>query len=317
MLGSGRPRQLAVTLALVVAACGGPSVTPSATSTAAPAPSASTIAGAPTPAPTIAPTNDVPTPTPSQPTELSFASPFDQGWANQFVMRVAVSGLNARDRPSTSAKSNGKAPKGGLFMMSDWPITANGYTWYYGYTLLTSVPGVVPDLPTAIVGGYDEVLVGWLATGTEDTPFLIPIAPRCPSVRDVVNLAAMLDSERLACFGSETIELEGTIKCSDCFGEVFAGTFEPDWLANPRELYDLSVNVDEALPLKVHFPPGGAALPAEGATVRVRGHFSDPRSATCRITVQLTDGGTKAIANAAAEQWCRGKFVVDSFAVVP
>ena len=318
--GTGGPRLLILGVALVLVACTDPTASPSPSASPAPAPSASPSA-APTAAGTAPPTSapsssTLATPTPTPITELSFAAPFDEGWANKFVMRVTVSDLNVRDSPSTSAPSNGTAPNGGLFLVRDWPVTANGFTWYYGVTLLTSVPGVVPDLPTSIDTGYDEVLVGWMVTGTEDAPYVIPIAPRCPAVRDVRNLAAMLDSELVACFGSDSIELEGTFSCLDCFGEVFAGSFDPDWLANPRELYALSVDGEDALPLRVHFAPDGPALPEEGALIRVRGHFSDPRSATCEITVARSDGTTKSIADAAAEQWCRAKFVVERYEVI-
>lgn len=315
--GTGAPRLLVVCIALLAIACSGPTASPSPAGTPAPEGSASPIAVLPTTtATTNPPMTETPAPTSTPRTELTYASSSPQMWANRFVMRIAVGDLNVRDRPSTSAASNGKAPKGGLFMMWDWPVTANGYTWYYGWTLLTSVPGVVPDLPTAMSTGYDEVLTGWIATGTEDTPFLIPIAPRCPSTRDVLNVGAMLDSERVACFGSETLELEGRFSCDDCSGEIYAGTFEPEWLADPRELYSLSVEGEDALPVKVHFAPEGPAVPEEGALVRVRGHFSDGRAATCRITVAIQDGGSKAIANEAAEQWCRARFVVESYEVV-
>lgn len=324
MRGSGIHRLLIVSLAAIIGACGGPATSnaPSPSPAAPSSPSASPVAALPTLEPSIeaSPTVD---PSPTKPPEVEFNGDDEFAFVNRFVMRVVVSDLNVREKPSTSAKSRGKAPKGGLFMFYDWPIEANGYTWYMGFTLLTSVPNVLPDLPTPIETGYDEVLGGWLATGTEDTPYLVPLAPRCPTTRDLLNVVGMTVFERVSCFGSDSLTLEGTYGCGGCGGEA-PGIFEPSWLASPLEFYGLRVPdlgpdpAFEAGPLSIHFPPGASTLPAEGARIRVIGHFSDDRSTTCRLTVLASDGSlTRKIANSAAEQWCRGKFVVDSFAIIP
>ena len=98
---------------------------------------------------------------------------------------------------------------------------------------------------------------------------------------------------------------------------VAPGTFEPGWLAFPLECGRLQPGVDEALPLYLHFPPAGPALPTEGSVVRLHGHFSDSRSTTCRITFPAESGELDVrVNNDAAEQWCRGKFVVDSYEVI-
>src|SRR5262245_35668152 len=107
MRGSGRARLVALgtTLVLVVAACGGPatSVEPSA-SAAAP-----TASSAPTePSETLQPSIPVPssTPEPTPTTEptidaSTYFYPRELEFANGFVMRVAVSDLNVRRKPST------------------------------------------------------------------------------------------------------------------------------------------------------------------------------------------------------------------------
>ena len=152
-----------------------------------------------------------------------------------------------------------------------------------------------------------------MATGTEDTPFLVPVAPRCPAVRDLRNVAGMLDSERLSCFGSTSLTLEGTYGCIECGGAT-VGTFEPEWLAGPLNGEPISAG---GVQLIVRFAPEGPTPPATGATVRVHGHFSDSRSSTCRIKTVLDDSDAlTAVDNDAAEQWCRSGFVVDSFEVI-
>lgn len=320
---SSLSRLPALSLAILLGACGAPTgPTASSVPTETAALSTSTASVAPTApasaAASIAPSVPVPTSTvaPSAPGGSEGDYP-ELAWVNRFVMKVAVSDLNVRTKPSRSAPSNGKAPKGGLFMMYDWPVTADGYTWYPGFTLLTAKPGVLPALPTPIETGYDEVLGGWMATGTEDTPFLLPIPPRCPTTRDLANVAAMLDSERLSCFGSDTLELEGSFGCGEGCGGAEAGTHEPPWLASMLEFDYLRVPATDGSALALHFPPGGPAPPPQESRVRVRGHFSDDRSTTCRIT-ELDAAGelTVHIDNAAAEQWCRGKFVVESYEVI-
>lgn len=319
MQGSSGLRLPSIALAVVLGACGGPSATASPAASPAAGPSSSPVAVVPTPLVTALPSpTPIVSPTPGPlPTGSDYVTYPEFGYVSTFVMRVAVSELNVRRKPSKNGISEGKAPKGGLFMMYDWPITADGYTWYYGFTLLTDTPGVLPDLPAVINTGYDEVLGGWMATGTEDTPFLIPLAPRCPDVADLSNVGAMLTSERVSCFGSASLMLEGTIGCEGC-GGASAGTFEPEWLASRLEFAFLSVGFDETMrALALYVAPDGPARPADGARVRVRGHFSDTRSATCRIT-ELGPGDELSvpIANAAAEQWCRGKFVVESIEVL-
>jgi hypothetical protein len=319
MRGSGIQRLLVVGFAVVLVACGGPGASNAPTASPALGPSAPPATTAATAAPTALPPSPTPvaTETPDPGATASTHQTFPEfGWVNRFVSRVVVSDLNVRRMPSKGAISDGKAPKDGLFMMYDWPIRADGYTWYYGFTLLTAKPGVVPDLPTPIETGYDDVLGGWMATGTEASPFLVPLAPRCPTTRDLLNVAAMLNSELVSCFGSASIELEGTFGCGGC-GGVVEGSFEPGWLAARPEFDRLAVDDEGALLFALHFPPDGPAKPAPGSIIRVRGHFSDARATTCRVTEVGPDGEPSAvIANAAAAQWCRSRFVVDSYEVI-
>ncbi|HJP88091.1 MAG TPA: hypothetical protein VJ850_03545 [Candidatus Limnocylindrales bacterium] len=312
------PKLPVVAMLLFVAACSGPNAsdTPAATDIAAPsaspAPSviptigpAASASQSPTLAPTIAPT----------PAAASTVTLPEFQFVNHFVMRVAVNDLNVRRKPDTSGASKGKAKKGELFMVYDWPITADGYTWYFGFQQLQD-NNVVPTLPQAYNEGYDEILAGWIAAGTADTPFLIPVGARCPTTHDVANLSAMLDSEHIDCMGTEPFLIAGTFSNDGCGGEA-PGTFDPQWLAFPLECSRLEPDSQDGVPLYLHFAPGGPPLPAEGARVRVRAHYSDERSGTCRITVLADDGSlTQKIANGAAEQWCDGRLVVDDVEVI-
>ena len=309
---------LAIALALLVGACSGPADSPTPTATAAPAPSVVSTA-APSLFPTAsalpsAPSTAQPTAAPS-PASAAIEFPTEVGFVNQFVMKVAVSDLNVRAKPTTKSGSIGKAPKGGLFMVADWPITADGHTWYFGFLLPTTTPGTLPALPDPIGLDFEDTLSGWMATGTADSPFLVPVGPRCPTTVDLANVSAMLASEQIDCFGSDTISLQGTFGCDGCDGET-PGTFEPAWLADYLRI-DRLQGVENGPLVALAFPPAGPSKPTVGLTIQVTGHFSDSRSSTCSITV--FDEALRAdvkIAAAAAKQWCQGRFVVESYTVV-
>jgi len=62
-------------------------------------------------------------------------------------------------------------------------------------------------------------------------------------------------------------------------------------------------------------PDSGLALPEGGSIVRVTGHFIDPASTTCSMS--LPDGEQSKPADPrTAELYCREQFVVDSFEVI-
>jgi len=319
MRGSGIPRLLIAASLVAVIGCTGPaaSASPVATDaaiapTAPPSPADTVVSTATdTPGPT---TTAAATPAPSTAPPDVF-QPVGLAYATQFVMRIAVTDLNVRAKPSTKASSLGKANKGALYLVSDWPIKADGNTWYYGYELLTPKVGVLPNLPQPLIDGYDGVLSGWMAAGTTENPFLVPLAARCPATPDIPNIAAMLPYERIVCFGSDTITFQGTYGCEYCDGET-AGKFEPTWLAGQLE-FDFLRDTTGDSRVTLHFPPGGQTQPAYGATVRVFGHYADPRSSTCSIVLNdASDNPTQEVPDGIAKQWCEGRFVVEQYEVI-
>lgn len=248
---------------------------------------------------------------------IELYSPNEVRYAPTFAMRVIVSGLNVRNRPSTAGTKIGTAPKGSVFLVSDWGVKANGYTWYLGYEDVSIKPGgSVPALPQPMIEGVDDLLTGWLAAGTAADPYLEPIPPRCPSTVNLRNVGAMLDSELANCFGTDAIELTGTYGCGGC-GGVVAGTFTPDWLAGPLDYSFLSIDpATQVGPFAVHFPLGGPAAPPEGTIIKVMGHFNDSRSSTC-VVAPLDDNDTpKPIAAPVATAYCASRFVATSFVVL-
>lgn len=316
-------RLIAAFLAVALAACSSPSqsavpATPSgpattADSTAGSSPGASTAAGS-----SASPVASSATSTQHPPVEAQVLLP-------GAAVEVAVRELNVRRNPSTSSKKLETLKRGAVLVISPidnhalgWgPVQADGYTWY---------PVVRPNvfdtdlhldpLPKhPITPGDDSLLSGWVASDDGSQAYLAPIAPRCPTTVDLLNVSGMLPAERLACFG-EPFVLEGTYGCSGC-GGLLLGTYKPVWLAVPLEFDFLSVNpADQLGPLALRFPPNGPPRPAIGSIVRVTVHVDDPRATKCTMSEPDGTGGTVTIDVRSAVLYCRERLVVDSYEVL-
>jgi hypothetical protein len=274
------------------ASSAGPTAGPAASGTATLAPSDDVSAG-----PTGSPAGEVPTPS-LQP---------------NIVVRIAVAVLNVREEPMTASKVVGAMRQGDYaILQGDFRAQSDGYAWYHVLGGLDEVP----ELPTPPYSPEND-LSGWMAVDNGSTLFVSLVAPRCPSDITLANVSGMLAGERLACFGGRTITLEGTYGCGGC-GGTNGGTFDPEWLATPLSPGFLTVDPSVGRgPLVAYFPPNVAA-PAQGAIVRVHGHFDDPRAATCKVSVVVgpaTDLLTPVPPDDAV-LYCRQRFVVESFEVL-
>jgi SH3-like domain-containing protein len=140
-------------LFLTMLACGGfqVRVTPTPTST----PPRATIEPAARPtAVVIAPTTAVPTATLTPTAVLTATVTPGFGLAPGKAVRVTASGgLNVRDQASTSGKQVGKLNPGAVVKLRSGPKEANGYTWWQ-----------IDD---------GAGLVGWVAAGTKEDPWLV------------------------------------------------------------------------------------------------------------------------------------------------
>jgi hypothetical protein len=234
------------------------------------------------------------------------------------AVRVLVDGLRMRESPSTEADLVEDLPLdsvlavGFVHFRGDWgPVVEGGFEWYPVSRLadLTELPPL-SDGPVSPVDGRS----GWVAGGDESEDFVALLEPRCPARPvDLRTLEAMLPWEHLACFGTEPVLLEGTFGCNGCTG-VFAGTFEPSWLAFPFTSAFLSVTDASRIgPFAMRFAPGGPAQPAPGTIVRATGHFDDAAARGCTVSPgeppAPIDGRT-------AELYCREQFVVEILEVI-
>jgi hypothetical protein len=230
------------------------------------------------------------------PVTLAFEPPDDILPPNSIVM-VVVDELQLRGGPGLDAGVVGAARAGSRFFVLDvfGPVVADGLDWY--------------RLTTA----GDSVL--WAAAGSGADRFLEVVPPDCPAEPALANLINMLNEwDRLACFGDHPLTFDGTYGCPIGCGGTTPGVFEPMWLAFPSSLHLLGLEFPTSpgyLEMRVA-PDSELEIPMEGSIVRVTGHFSDPASASCKMTFD----DAMAVDPRTAELRCRERFVVDAFEVI-
>jgi len=209
-----------------------------------------------------------------------------------------VDHLRIRDTPSLAGKVLATLDQWSRLQISSnptslGPVTADGYDWYL-------------VLYEAITGET----FGWAAAGDPATPFLATLKPRCDKRAGVI----LTEYEQLACLGSGPVTIEGTYGCGGC-GGFAAGTFQPPWLADPiNGVYTLRAKPGQGIgQIDMHKQPdAGIELPAEGAILRVMGHFDDAAASTCFIAP--LEGEVSVPADERATLlYCRERFVIDSF----
>ena len=317
---------LALALAgFLINACAAPAGTsPSpppaaASSTASESPSLTMPAGPDTstepPAATTAPTGPL-LPT-TEPTGPSWTPRPAEALLLDSAVYVVVDRLNVRDRPTVDGKSLGIVERGDFLVIDGFgPFSHDGYAWYPA--VLLAKAGEPPSVGVDLRGS--DGVSGWIAVAKGSTKYVRQLRPRCPSAIDVGSLRTMLGSELLACFGSNALELTGTFGCGGC-GGARLGSFEPGWLAYPSN-YPLAVYPisDGAGGFGIRLPPGSTEAPPDGSVVRVRGHFDDPASATCSISVpdplHPNAETLVAIPSEAARLLCAHQFVVEELEVL-
>jgi hypothetical protein len=190
----------------------------------------------------------------------------------------------------------------------EFQAAAEGLSWYR-----VSYAEGHEDWPDAPVVP-DTWVVGWVASGSGNEPFLELLPPRCPEVApDLSAVTGITTWERLACFGALPLTLEGTWGTRGCGGSSL-GNFEPRWLAYPIVCEWLRVDWPNGKILELRIPPdSGLASPTGGSIARVVGHFDDPAATTCTF-----DGAglVPEIDPVVFELYCREQFVVESHEVI-
>jgi hypothetical protein len=201
-------------------------------------------------------------------------------------------------------------------------------------------------LPTLLAAGRSAVVgVGWTNTtaagigrdlwrspdGTTWSLGSAPLVPPAPQVpggscppapTTVQQLADIGFVKAAACYGNQSLTLQGySSGCGGC-GGVFYAQLTPDWMA---AAYNYSSGAWYISPQNTATTPEGTRLvvnllpsahltpPGEGVPATVTGHFNDPASQDCRIVPSRF--GIELAPTSDAIGLCQRSFVVTSISV--
>ena len=311
MRAAARDHRLIVgILAVIVAACAGGPPTPGPSQTASGGAAASgepmSSAGA-----SVGPTS-TPESTPAVATSAPSSVRISGPYVPSTGVRVIVDGLRIREEPSTEAGILAGLDSGDVLVLGSLPRLIDGRVWYFASRVAED--GEMPDrLPPE-----EDRPQGWVAVRDGETDYVEPLPPRpCPGVVSLETVTELLGTERLACFGGSSIALKGVYGCGGC-GGFTPGEFSPRWLTHPFVAEQLSVDppADWAHVI-LRIRPDGPDKPEQASIVRVVGHFDDPASERCELSVSVD--GTEALVRVPerfAVAVCRDEFVLESYEVL-
>jgi hypothetical protein len=241
--------------------------------------------------------------------------PYPSIWLNT-ALRVTAETVVLRQVPSVGGAEVVTARRDYLLVTDgSLRVQADGFEWYH-VTILAELP-VVQELPRDLHDARGAS--GWIPIAGASGTVAVPMDARCPSGVALVDVAAMLEAERLACFGARTVEVEGSFECDGC-ETVTEGVYAPAWLAGGSSAV-LRPEAEASASLELHLPPDGQGWPPTGSRLRVRGHFDDPLAATCELSAGTPDFGDpestiSPVDLDSARLLCRQAFVVDAYEVL-
>lgn len=147
-------------------------------------------------------------------------------------------------------------------------------------------------------------------------PVYEPASPRCPRAPTVTDLDAMPPAQALGCYGSQALTFSPVRVRRETADERAFVTGEPDWLAISSDLvmYD-SDGPDLTGSIRIHMDPADDIVVPTDEWLEIRGGFDDPGAAECTRSSETVEF---AIANQdEAVLWCRERFVVSAFRILP
>lgn len=224
--------------------------------------------------PTLAPTSDV-TPSAPESTEPELSAD-PEPFPPDTVVQVTTTDLVIRSTPGINTASDMLEPRLNapqLLYVVDGPVAADGYQWYLVAMFW------MDHLP------HGQETSGWVARGSRDgEPWIAATTLDCPDPT-LDALAGMRAVARLACYGGQTLTLEGND--GGCF-QADPVAISPGWLTASG----CGLNPDG---YKEGVVPGTGSLivrqspamvwngyqPGSVERVIVTGHFDDPAARTC------------------------------------
>jgi hypothetical protein len=236
------------------------------------------------------------------------------------LARVTTNDLNVRQEPNRASDLPpfGNLSAGATVFVMDGPVgTDDGFTWYEVY--VADGPYAAADCDPTV--DCDTNPVGWVAgvSATNDA-WLEPHEVDCPASPVSAEQLFATDRERyalslikpLACYGSDSIEVTGTLNFP-CCGYVSPIQFRPKWLAIPVGPFFNSAA------MVLHFDPAGVGIGdlERGDIIRATGHFDDASSSGCEAYIEESEiSGDPGNAELPLPAWtvlhCRMAFVVEA-----
>jgi Bacterial SH3 domain len=238
------------------------------------------------------------------------AEPTGQPLEPDTIALVTVNQLNLREEPTTSATSLGHLSTGDRVFVLEGPTQADGYGWYR----VASLDEL--DRSSECTLGCPPPL-GWAAviSGPQDS-WLMPAGLACPLVPKRDDFAQLAPLERLACYGHQTMTLEGVVWEPCCWWTPYL--YEPSWLQGLGSGRFLSAGDPlRGGGLALRFDPSaGLPVPEYADIVRVTGHLDDSAAPTCTVKVDESQADPTIAMDPAYPAYapigCRTEFVVDS-----
>jgi hypothetical protein len=278
---------LGVILVIGLAACGGGTPTPSASSDPAspslPADASAAASEIASAAPSAAPASAAAT-APVEPVVIQ----------TDTLIEIIVTDLIVRSAPGVDPAGStilaGRLTTVDRAYVVAGPVDASGYAWYQVGPLLR------PDGSSAPFG--------WIAAASrEGEAWVRRIEPSCPAAAELAGVLDLQPLERLACFGDRSLTLTGPQVACGAGGGPW--TWEPSWLMG---IGGCGLAIDASDALLVRVPPGGSGLDGS-APATVSGHFDDAAAAGCTVTT--ADPAFPAPGPDEAVLICRTEFVVE------
>jgi hypothetical protein len=187
-----------------------------------------------------------------------------------------------------------------LFVI-DGPVSGSNREWY---------------LVHAIDGPWFNV--GWVAAAKRGgTPLIEPSAMTCPASPSFAELAELVPTVRLYCYGSRDFEFTKTIFVGPMCGagNVLAG---PEWMNGCFSVFGLG---DEHEVLLAVRPKLAAALGEieweDSFRVKVTAHMDDPAAQKCSLVTGWEGAVDYEIANPSMVLQCRTMFVATALELAP
>lgn len=223
---------------------------------------------------------------------------------------MVTADLVVRSAPGVSAASEmypERLNEPTLLFVVEGPVRADGYDWYLVQPFSRDrCVDVCPPGPP----------FGWVAqAGKDGEEWIAPASLDCPEP-DVGDIGWLSPAARLACFGNETLALEGI------FGDCYAAETPVAFQQTRCEIRPTDYVQETFTSFLTMIPAAGVEFPWDRPGVRIRatGHFDDPTASDCEWGERSNEDFGLPPGNPPPAEWvilnCRQEFVVTDIAVM-